>query len=321
MVESNLTVSERARREEKAWLPKRERENSMFQRISLSQSLTHYIHSSLSARPWQLHKLAERGFLGKAFDQVCVCLCVCCVSEREERERCTFVHTWTSDVRVYVCVYVRVKKGLFCASDHVGMRWMHTDKTDSVCVGKCWQSGYAFVCVCIYCMTGIVSLSVPCVKCVLSEACYGFHSGDTSLWDAALGILFWIWHFPPNMSPCCFFFQRRSVNKPIVKRLASNQPSAQFGLWSREVFIIMITDATWNAHASRCMSHTAGHWVAPLEEFGVGSFAQCVCFLTNEYLFLIRIQLHNLNDHLFLPLLALIIWTHCNYFLWKCWFL
>ncbi len=42
---------EKGRREEKAWLPKRESEISMFQRISLSQSLTHYIHSSLSARP------------------------------------------------------------------------------------------------------------------------------------------------------------------------------------------------------------------------------------------------------------------------------
>ena len=105
--------SERESKErgEKAWLPKRERENSVFQRISLSQSLTHYIHSSLSARPWQLHKLAERGFLGKAFDQVCVCVCVCCVSEREERERCTFVHTWTSDVCVSVCVW---KRPLLC---------------------------------------------------------------------------------------------------------------------------------------------------------------------------------------------------------------
>lgn len=117
------------------------------------------------------------------------------------------------------------------------------------------------------------------------------------------------------------FFQRWSVNKPIVKRLVSNQPSAQFRLWSREVFIIMITDATWNAHASRCMSHTTGHWAAPLEEFWVGSFAQLVCFLTNKNLFLIRIQLRDLNGYLFLPLLTLIIWTHCNYFLKKCWYL
>lgn len=45
--------SERARDKsgESLVAKERERANSVFQRISLSQSLTHYIHSSLSARP------------------------------------------------------------------------------------------------------------------------------------------------------------------------------------------------------------------------------------------------------------------------------
>lgn len=180
--------------------------------------------------------------------------------------------------------------------------------------------GYAFVCV-------YILHDGHCVcKHAMSEMCLiwgmlwlSFRWYFSLRWS--LGYLILNLTLPFKHVSMLFFFQRRSVNKPIVKRLVSNQPSAQFGLWSREVFIIMITDATWNAHASRCMSHTAGHWAAPPEEFGVGSSAQRVCFLTNENLFLVRIQLQNLNDHLFLPLLTLIIWTHCNYFLRKCWYL
>lgn len=65
----------------------------MFQRVPLSQPLTLYTHSSLSAQPRQLHKLPERGSLGKVFDQVCVCLCVLCQpDERKEKDICEYLN-------------------------------------------------------------------------------------------------------------------------------------------------------------------------------------------------------------------------------------
>lgn len=53
MVELSLTVKEGERRGGSVNVREREGDGTilMFQRISLSQSLTHYIHSSLSAQP------------------------------------------------------------------------------------------------------------------------------------------------------------------------------------------------------------------------------------------------------------------------------
>lgn len=109
---------------------------------------------------------------------------------------------------------------------------------------------------------------MPCVQCVLSEACYSFYSSEIFLLDEACGLLFVSDTAHPTRIRV--IFQRWSVNKHIVERLIVKQPSTQFGLWSVEVFIIMITDATWkhtHTFTSQYMSHTAGHRAASVAEF------------------------------------------------------
>lgn len=165
------------------------------------------LHTRLTiGRPWQLHKLAERGSLGQAFDQVCVC----CVSEWGEM-LCIPGH-------VSVCVS---EERLF----YSGMKWMSTDKADServcyVCVrmlhvpGMCFNASY---------LQHVVPFILLLFLFLISARGLLFAS-DTS-----------------HQAHIRVIFQRWSVNKLIVKRLISTQ----FRLWSREVFIILITGAAW----------------------------------------------------------------------------
>lgn len=193
----------------------------MFQRISLSQSLTHYIHSSLSARPWQQHKLAQRGSLGKAFDQVCVC--VLC-----QRVRGDFVHLCIPG-HLSVCVYVSEER-LFSAP--VMEEW--NECTQIRLTVSVWINAASLVVFArTYCMCRHVLYLWHVIACIVAILYFPF----ISAWG--------LWFVSVTSHQTCIHavFQRWSVNKPIVKRLILKQPSTQFRLWSSEVFIIVITGA------------------------------------------------------------------------------